>query len=60
MKTTYPAQLPPIPGRRVLLRVWAAAGLAILAACAADPGASTRPALNIKRDLSKENGASKR
>jgi len=50
----------PIPGRRALLRLAAAAGAALLAGCGADSGGPPRPVLNLKRDLSKENGASKR
>ena len=49
-----------LPTRRALLRRAAAVGLALLTGCAAEPGAPAPRALNLKRDLSKENGASKR
>jgi hypothetical protein len=60
MKAAHTAPSQPTLGRRTLLRLAAAAGVAILAGCAADSGSQPRPALNLKRDLSKENGASKR
>jgi hypothetical protein len=51
----------PTPGRRTLLRLAAAAGAAaLLAACGGTSGGPPPRALNLKRDLSKENGASKR
>jgi len=55
-----PSWSTPAPGRRTLLRLAAAAGAALLAACGGNPGAPPPRALNLKRDLSKENGASKR
>ena len=49
------------PGRRTLLRLAVAAGVAMLAACGGGSSGGPPPrALNLKRDLSKENGASKR
>jgi hypothetical protein len=48
------------PGRRALLRLILAAGVATLSGCGGDPGMPPPRALNLKRDLSKENGASKR
>jgi len=48
------------PGRRALFRLVLAAGVAALAGCGGDPGMAPPRALNLKRDLSKENGASKR
>ena len=56
---TTPSWSTPAPGRRALLRLAAAAGAALLAACGGSGGPPPR-ALNLKRDLSKENGASKR
>ena len=57
---SFPLRRAPVPGRRALLRLAVAAGAAILAGCAGDTGGSPPRALNLKRDLSKENGASKR
>ena len=57
---TTPSWSTPAPGRRTLLRLAAAAGAAMLAACGGGSGAPPPRALNLKRDLSKENGASKR
>jgi hypothetical protein len=55
-----PLRPAPVPGRRALLRLAVAAGAAILAGCGGGSGGPPPRALNIKRDLSKENGASKR
>ena len=55
-----PSWSTPVPGRRTLLRLAAAAGAALLAACGGNAGAPPPRAPNMKRDLSKENGASKR
>jgi hypothetical protein len=58
---TTPSWSTPAPGRRSLLRLVAAAGAAMLAACGGGSSGGAPPrALNLKRDLSKENGASKR
>jgi len=57
---TTPSWSTPAPGRRTLLRLAAAAGAAMLAACGGGSGGPPPGALNLKRDLSKENGASKR
>ena len=57
---SIPLRPAPVPGRRALLRLAVAAGAAILAGCAGDTGRPPPRALNLKRDLSKENGASKR
>ena len=48
------------PVRRALLRLFVAAGVAALSGCGGDPAMPPPRALNLKRDLSKENGASKR
>ena len=60
MKEVRPSPLLPAPGRRAVLGLAVAAGVAVLAGCAADPNAPPPHVLNLKRDLSKENGASKR
>ena len=57
---TTPSWSTPALGRRTLLRLAAAAGAAMLAACGGGSGGPPPRALNLKRDLSKENGASKR
>ena len=57
---TTPSRSTPAPGRRALLRLAAAAGAALLAACGGGSGGPPPRALNMRRDLSKENGASKR
>jgi hypothetical protein len=57
---TNPSRSTPARGRRTLLRLAVAAGAAMLAACGGGTGGPPPRALNLKRDLSKENGASKR
>jgi hypothetical protein len=43
-----------------MLRLAVAAGAALLAGCGADSGGPPPRALSLRRDLNKENGASKR
>ena len=57
---SHPTSPDAAPVRRALLRLFVAAGVAALSGCGGDPAMPPPRALNLKRDLSKENGASKR
>jgi hypothetical protein len=61
MTLVRPSPLPPPNrGRRALLRFALAVGAVMASGCAGNSGLPPPRALNLKRDLSKENGASKR